>query len=187
MVPLLTALVRTELLATVLHALRGDVNGLKTIVAESVMLNQPHPFPHGKTKIDRTSSDRVFFTASRASWLLLVKERVMEFRAAVDSASVIAAVDAGRVVIAQTVLAESPPLHDLASMFQLEVLEERTVHNAMIFPAGSTLDGSRWFLIGFFRRVSGWPPFALAGFIRHSEIHYTLILIPFSNKLGPNK
>ena len=72
-VPLLTVLVRTELLTTVLHTLSGDVNGPKTIVAESVMLKQPYPFFHGKAKIDRTRIDRVFFTASRTSWLLLVK------------------------------------------------------------------------------------------------------------------
>jgi len=107
----------------------------------------------------------------------------MEVRAAVDSASVIAAVDAGQVVIAQTVLTESPLLYDLASMLQREVLEEGAVLNAMIIPAGGTLDGPRRFLVGFFRRVRWWPPFDLARLIRHSEIHYTLILASYYDKL----
>ena len=151
MVSLLTALVRTGLLTTVLHALSGDLKELKTIVAESVMLEHSHPFSHGETKVDRTRSDLMFLAANRASWLLLMKECVMELRATVDSARVTATMDASRVVTAQAVLAESSPLYDLASVLQLEALEERTVPNAMILPAGSTLDGSRWFLIGFFR------------------------------------
>ena len=107
----------------------------------------------------------------------------MELRAAVDSASIAAAVDAGRIMITQTVLAEFLLLHDHASMLHREVLEEGAVLNAMIIPTDGTLDGPRRFLVRFFRRVRWWPPFDLARLIRHSEIHYTLTLASSYDKL----